>query len=396
MTRLGAKLPFAQAVEEVWYSQKTAVKEGTVRGMTYRHGEAAEAIERAKVEALEKEGLSRKEATRQPETVAKQDKKMVVSSDGAFVHLTSGEWREIKMMVVGEFASQWNAKAGEFEVKTSNLSYFSRSYRIREFERYTLAELSQRGVNEAKQLVSVNDGSAWIESLNDYHFLPSAVTILDFRHALDHLAQMGRLLLGEGSPRLAPWLEKMATQLKHKPPSVTLNELSLLKRQLTDDADLADFDAHYRYLASRSALIDYPHFRAQHFPIGSGSAESAHKVVVHCRMKQAGMRWAAPHLDPLLTLRNLICNGRWSQGWSDIAAHYWQQCRRTWCEQARRRRFPAKVSAKVLTLADVKVAPVPENASEPSSPPPRSPYRPAPDHPWRLGLWPSPESWRWN
>jgi hypothetical protein len=69
-----------------------------------------------------------------------------VSADGATIRLTNGEWREVKTVVVGEFESDWNEKTSEVEVKTKDISYFSRSYRIREFEQYALPELHRRGM----------------------------------------------------------------------------------------------------------------------------------------------------------------------------------------------------------------------------------------------------------
>ena len=64
------------------------------------------------------------------------------------------------------------------------MSYFSRSYRTREFEQYALTECHRRGLGNAQRVVTVNDGSEWIESFTDYH-LPGAVRILDFCHATE-------------------------------------------------------------------------------------------------------------------------------------------------------------------------------------------------------------------
>ena len=53
--------------------------------------------------------------------------------------------------------------------------------------------------------------------------------------------------------------------------------------------------------------------------------ESAHKQIVQRRFKQAGMRWAPQNVDPLLALRDLTCNQRWSEGWDHIVDYHWQQ-----------------------------------------------------------------------
>ena len=65
-------------------------------------------------------------------------------------------------------------------------------------------------------------------------------------------------------------------------------------------------------------MIDYPHFRRQQIPIGSGIVESGHKVVMQKRMKQAGMRWAETSLNPMLALRTALCNQTWNHTWQEI------------------------------------------------------------------------------
>jgi hypothetical protein len=43
------------------------------------------------------------------------------------------------------------------------------------------------------------------------------------------------------------------------------------------------------------------------------------------RFKQAGMRWAEQNVDPLLALRDLLCNKRWDEGWQQVVVRQQQQ-----------------------------------------------------------------------
>jgi hypothetical protein len=377
-------MPFKQAVEEVWLNQHSYVEESTLRRITYLHGEAAEALERAEVERLEREAPSSEATPRQ----------LFVSADGALIQLTTGEWTEVKTMAVGKFVGIWNVKKGRIQVKGKEISYFSRSYRAREFERYALAELQQRGIDNARRVVTINDGAEWIQSFADYHF-PKAVRILDFSHAMGYVSKAGQSVWGEGTKRFNQWYKHMRHQLKHHPPQRTLADLGLLARKAKTDEALAAIDNALHYLSKRLELIDYPHFQAQGFPIGSGSVESSHKVVVQSRMKRGGMRWAKAHVDPMLALRNLVVNGRWVEGWSHIVAFHWRRKRQEMIELARRQH----PSGPAITFAVVKVAP--SSSAKASLPVPKpkkreQPYRPAPDHPWRRGIWPSKKPWRPN
>ena len=191
----------------------------------------------------------------------------------------------------------------------------------------------------------------------------------------------------------------MAHQLKHKPPQYTITAIGLLKSQATSEEQAAAIDQERRYLQKREVMIDYPLFQNKGYPIGSGSVESSHKLVVHSRMKQAGMRWADHNIDPMLALRNLVCNGRWSSGWQEIVAFHWEEYHREMRELARRQR-PSTPPIPV-TFADVKVASTPKEENEggrlPITPSEKqAPYRPADDHPWKRNIWPTKEAWRWN
>lgn len=382
MTRLGSKLPFRDAAEEVWYGYGTRVCEATLRRVTHRHGAAAEALVRQEVEALERDAP---EATVSPQ-------QLLVSADGSFVQLTSGEWREVKSVAVGEFRTEWNPRTWEAQVKTKDISYFSRSYAARDFERYALAELHRRGLEKAQIVVAVNDGAAWIQSFLDYH-CPQAERIIDFAHAASYVAQAGKAIWEEESETFKGWYDSACHRLKHKPPQETMATLRLLQPKAKTDEQAASIEGALFYLQSRLHMLDYAHFQQRGYPIGSGSVESGHKVVVHSRMKGAGMRWAERHLDPMLSLRNLVCNGTWEAGWEQIALYQQEQqvLKRIRAADARQLPPPAPITFAALEAAGL----LPEDDDDDESSPPKSP-RPSPDHPWRNNKWPTKESWRWN
>lgn len=368
MTRLGSKLPFQQAAAEIKAFWQTEVSESTTRRTTHENGLACEAVARQAVEEIESEAPD-------PPT---QSEKLVMSTDGAFIGLTNGDWREVKTVAIGEFGSYWNAKKSKMEVKSSALSYFSRSYAIREFERYALAELHGRGLETAKEVVAVNDGSAWIQSFTDYH-CPQAVRVIDFAHALSYVGLIGKTILGEGSEAFHSWYRVKSHQLKHEPPHRLLSELALFGQQAESDEQKSAVGCGRRYLSQRREMIDYAHFRHRGYPIGSGSVESSHKHVVHSRLKQAGMRWAEHHVDPLLALRNLIANDRWTEGWKQLVTYRQQQ---RWASS--RQPQPAPVSPPI-TLDSVQVAQESDDLSAPAPAhaPKKHRYRPSADHPWR-------------
>jgi hypothetical protein len=69
------------------------------------------------------------------------------------------------------------------------------------------------------------------------------------------------------------------------------------------------------YLEKREAHMQYPHYQHEGWSIGSGMVESANKLVVEARLKGAGMPWDRTHVNPMLVLRNAVCNQHWSGTW---------------------------------------------------------------------------------
>ena len=100
MTRLGSRLTYREAQEELALMWKVKVSKSNLRQVTLRYGQVADARNAQKVAELEEKAP----------TPTAQPKQLVMSTDGAMVQLTSGEWREVKTVAFGEFTPCWDAK----------------------------------------------------------------------------------------------------------------------------------------------------------------------------------------------------------------------------------------------------------------------------------------------
>jgi hypothetical protein len=68
-----------------------------------------------------------------------------------------------------------------------------------------------------------------------------------------------------------------------------------------------------RYYTNNASRMRYDEYLRLGYGIGSGSIESAHKQLVHARLRQAGMRWSEVGAQRLLALRVLLLNGEWEK-----------------------------------------------------------------------------------
>jgi len=312
--------------------------------------------------------------------------RLVISVDGAMVPLVGGEWRECKTLVIGEPRVTQGAE-GERVVRSEHLSYFSRSMEAETFKWQVLVEIERRGVGTAKAVASVSDGAEWIQRFVDFH-RPDAIRILDMPHVGEHVNQVAQAVYGEGTAEAQGWWHTQMRQLKEEGPAPMLGELRRLCEAQPECSLLSD---NLAYLQKREGQMLYPAYQADGWPLGSGSAESANKLLVEDRLKGSGMHWADEHVNPLLALRNTVFNDRWDEDWPQIVLALRQQALQRRFERQQKRhgqQEPIHEVAPHLEAETRSCAPATAPADQP--PPktsteakPKGPHRPAPDHPWR-------------
>jgi hypothetical protein len=367
VVRLGTWMPFPEVAKIIEAICRTVISEASTRRKTEAAGAVYVQLQEETVLALE---TGRIEAEQGPP-------RLVATFDGAMVPLVGGEWAEVKTMTIGVPVVSV-ASDGSRTVQTKALSYFSRLANAEQFTRTALAETERRGLSTAGEVAVVSDGAEWIQGTIDFH-RPDAVRILDFPHAAEKVSLAQQVLGGAGLSLPDNWLSHELHCLKHEGPEALLVELRHWQ-QTTPALPLAE---PFNYLEKREKLMDYPSFQTAGWPIGSGSGESANKVVVEARLKGAGMHWQREHVNPMLALRNIVCNDRWEEAWPLIANRLRQDDRqRRWHKQQQRRAAraaPHPAPTPPITMASVKVLPT----APPELPPEKKPYRPASNHPWR-------------
>ena len=352
-------MPFAHAAAMLAHFTQVSVSESTAQRHTEAVGQAYETVQLLECEQIEEEW---------PEVEAAAEK-LVLSVDGAFVPVLHGEWAEVKTLVVGEVGEPLVVD-GQQVVPTHRHSYFSRMAEAELFQRLTFGELYRRRVETAEQLASLSDGAEWIQGFIDYH-APSATRILDFPHAAQRICQIGEAVLGTDHASLRAWQTRQLHALKHHGPSGVLDSLRSFAAGHLSVEVVAE---NLAYLEKRVEQMQYPSFQQAGWPIGSGMVESANKVVVEARLKGAGMHWSRLSVNPLLALRNAVCNDRWAEAWQQSAAQI---------GRFGVKRRPVEPKQKgAATSPKVVCTPAPV-ATDAQAVEPLTPRKPAANHPWR-------------
>ncbi len=309
LVHLACFMPFDKAAEMLEAILSVQTNEETARQRTEYMGARMQAVQTAEVTPCSQEGQE-----------GQAPHRCVISSDGAMVSLVQKQWAEVRTLAIGEPQEKLNAQQ-EREIHVGKLSYFSRLADASSFIDLAEVEMRRRQVREAKQVCAVTDGADWCQSLTE-RYRPDAVRILDFPHAAEHVSLLLEGLEKGKIPFPPQMLERCLHILKHRGPRPLLR---LADQHLRPSTQQEGESCHLGYLRKRETLMQYPFFQQQGWPLGSGMVESANKNVVEARLKGTGMHWERSHINPMLALRNAVCNDRWREMWHKALQEHRQQ-----------------------------------------------------------------------
>ena len=182
-----------------------------------------------------------------------------------------------------------------------------------------IGDLARRqGLRRAQRVICMADGAPAIWKVF-LRLFPQAQFLLDWYHLHEHLGTVARLL-----PDGVAWHERQRESLAERGPRETVAALKVLAKpgKGSRKAVRAAAQQCLGYLDSNAERLDYPTARREGFPIGSGRVESACRMVVQQRCKQAGMCWDHGHAQAVLQARCADLNGEWDQAIQRLIAQH--------------------------------------------------------------------------
>jgi hypothetical protein len=240
---------------------------------------------------------------------------MSVSYDGVMVNIRDEGWKEVKLVSVAAVAAQLEPESGETEVKLSQQSYRAGLWDAATFANQQWAESERRGLPKAKRLACVADGATWIWQIVLMCFSP-CFEILDWWHASQRLWTIANAAFDSVAQATA-WVEQQQKLWAEGNLLAFFHNVRLLYPRGQPFPD--PVRQAIRYLFHQRQRMRYAYFRQLGLPIGSGTVESACKVVVQARMTQAGMRWSRYGAQAMLALRCALLSDRWPQTCRSLA-----------------------------------------------------------------------------
>lgn len=304
MTDFGADEPFAAAAAKLREHYGIEVSVSTVRAITEQHGAA--------MLASQTQGSRWPTTPGVPRLIAEMDGSMVPQVDTAASRggdrppdrrkTRQLSWTEARLCLVrepGSVTPRFGATMGSVEAAGDQL-----------WECAVAA-----GIGHQTRVHAVGDGAAWIADQVDRTLGTQATYLVDLYHLCDYLAAAAAVVASDAP---GAWMTEKKTWLKANRWSEVLDTLrpSVEPDDVADEA--APVRACVRYFSNRTDHLDDQGALAADLPVGSGEIESAHRYILHSRLKRAGTWWTADNLANMLALRVLRANREWDAYWTRI------------------------------------------------------------------------------
>jgi hypothetical protein len=169
--------------------------------------------------------------------------------------------------------------------------------------------------------VVLADGATWNWQLLEAQY-PTAVWVLDFYHAVQHLAAAADVLFGSApSAQKTAWYERWRTALREDRDGVAQVIRTLIShrnRTLLSAAAAQALDTELQYFRRNADKMRYALYRAAGLPIGSGVTEAGCKELIEARFCRSGMRWKRETAAPILHLRAIRLSHQWDCFWKKV------------------------------------------------------------------------------
>jgi hypothetical protein len=201
----------------------------------------------------------------------------------------SGEWKEVKSAVLftnDKHLRRTKEKRGEI----SEARYVSVLGNQKEFKKVLKPALKVANAFAASIVIWLADGAKGNWNLASL-LCPRAIQILDWFHAIEHVADCAKLLFGEGDACAELFRRRVQELLLSGQIQQCISELKDCIEDAPSGAPLQSLTKLIGYYRQNQKRMRYDEYLQKGWLIGSGVIESAHRHVIHARMKRAGQHW---------------------------------------------------------------------------------------------------------
>jgi Uncharacterised protein family (UPF0236) len=233
--------------------------------------------------------------------------RLYIEADGSMVLIRKEGWKEIKLGIVFKDNKIINKDKERHIIVEKD--YVSTIYGIEEFKQMLWAVAVKNNFQDAKEVVIIGDGAAWVWNAARELF-PDAEFILDFYHFEEHVYECANVIFPEDEINRKRWANAMIDGFMNDKIKSTIETLK--PAEYADKTVSSKVEGLKTYLENNKDKMNYKVYKDKGYFIGSGAIEGGHKHVLQQRLKLAGMRWSRNGAQYIATLRCASKSNKWN------------------------------------------------------------------------------------
>jgi hypothetical protein len=254
-------------------------------------------------------------------TFARAEGEFELAIDAGKVNTLETGWRDLKIAVaqirpLAETATpeQWQTR--ELPAATARVMWADIAM-ASTFRRHWAPRLKRLGLKSAANLHVIGDGATWIWKSAQLALTGCRQT-LDVYHAFEHIADAGKKLFGEATPKMATFFERGRELLVSEGwQGICRLVGEQYQREVTPSERLVLEDMT-RYFMANLKRLDYAANLKEGRAIGSGVVEGAAKTL-GLRLKARGARWKLKNARNMASMVCLRQGPEWAAYWDAVA-----------------------------------------------------------------------------
>lgn len=300
MVLLGQRVPFEEACFFIKKLLKVEVSHKSVQEYTEKVGCKIGLDEEVRVkELINYDGYVKTEI----QSEALKNGTAYMELDGSMVQTREEGWKEVRNGIL--FVDKDRAAVDKHHKELLSKKYFSifnpGDNFLESFNNRATQAAYDFGFHNYEKRVILGDGAVSIWNYASmYH--PDAIQILDYYHASEYL---GKALIS---------LESSNNKIREeKFKLLEEGEIKKIIDWLQEQKQTPEVISCSRYFSKNIDRMAYGHYKRMGLDIGSGTIESAHRILIQVRMKQSGMHWGKKNIQSIASLRAKYLSGEWEQ-----------------------------------------------------------------------------------
>lgn len=182
-----------------------------------------------------------------------------------------------------------------------------------------LSETLARCAPEVKRVLVLDASTVLWGYIESQPLYADFEKIVDFHHAVEHLAMAAEALFGKGTDQAKSWLRRHRQTLLNNDdgPRRVIAAIDRAKRhRKLSKWSRDEIQKQRTFFHNNRQRMTYADFRTRGLPIGSGVVEAAGKTLVKVRLCRSGMRWSREGGQNILGARTIIKSNRWDAIWA--------------------------------------------------------------------------------